>query len=66
MFHVKHHHDKKADMTKDELRELLILTINRNTSSLNASSIDVAGTRAVIGVEHEDSGELFFLEITEA
>jgi hypothetical protein len=53
-------------MSTDELRELLILTINRNTSSLNASSIDAVGTKAVIGVEHEDSGELFFLEITEA
>jgi hypothetical protein len=53
-------------MTTDELRDLLLLTINRNTSSLNASSIDAAGTKAVIGVEHEDSGELFFLEITEA
>lgn len=53
-------------MTTDELRELLVLTINRNTSSLNASAIEAAGTKAVIGVEHEDSGELFFLEITEA
>jgi len=53
-------------MTPDELRELLILTINRNTSILNASSIDAAGTKAVIGVEHEPGGELFFLEIQEA
>ena len=53
-------------MTKDELSELLILTINRNTSTLNASTIDEAGSKTVIGVEHEDSGDLFFLEITEA
>jgi CheY-specific phosphatase CheX len=53
-------------VTIDELRELLILTINRNTSTLNASAIDAAGVRAVIGVEDETSGTLFFLEIQEA
>jgi len=53
-------------VTTDELRELLILTINRNTSTLNASAIDGAGTKSVIGVENEESGELFFLEIQEA
>lgn len=53
-------------MTTEELRELLILTINRNTSSLNASAIEGAGAKAVIGVEDETSGKLFFLEIQEA
>jgi len=53
-------------VTIEDLRELLILTINRNTSTLNASSIDAAGTKAVIGVEDEASGTLFFLEIQEA
>ncbi|MFF9088430.1 hypothetical protein ACF1BE_18775 [Streptomyces sp. NPDC014991] len=53
-------------MTIEELRELLILTINRGTSTLSASAIDTAGTKAVIGVEDETSGTLFFLEIQEA
>ncbi len=53
-------------MDEDQLRELLILTINRNTSTLNASAVDDTGSKAVIGIEHEDSGELFFLEITKA
>lgn len=49
-------------MTIEDLRELLILTINRNTTTLDASAIDAPG---VIGVETND-GELFFLEIREA
>lgn len=53
-------------MATDELRDLLILTINRNTSTLNASAIEEAGPKTVIGLEHEESGELFFLEITQA
>lgn len=54
-------------MTKDDLRELLLLAINRNTSSLDASPIDeVVGDKTVIGIEHLDSGALFFLEIIEA
>lgn len=53
-------------MTRDELRDLLILTINRNTSTLDASPIDGAGMKSVIGVENQDTGELFFLDITEA
>jgi hypothetical protein len=53
-------------VTTEELRELLILTINRNTSTLNASVIDAAGDKSVIGVEDETSGNLFFLEIQEA
>lgn len=50
-------------MTRDELRDLLILTINRNTSTLDAYA---AGVKSVIGVENQDTGELFFLDITEA
>lgn len=54
-------------MKLEELRDLLILTINRNTSTLDASEIDTAGEgKAVIGIEHKDSGELFFLDIIEA
>jgi hypothetical protein len=50
----------------EELRELLILTINRNTSTLDASAIEGAGTKSVVGVENTDTGDLFFLEIQEA
>jgi hypothetical protein len=53
-------------VTTEDLRELLILTINSNTSTLNASAIEGTGTRPVIGVEDEDTGDLFFLEIQEA
>lgn len=53
-------------MTADELKDLLVLTINRNTSILDASPIEGAGSKPVIGVENKDSGELFFLEIVEA
>lgn len=53
-------------MTADDLRELLILLINRSTSTLNASLIEGAGTKSVIGIENEDTGELFFLEAQEA
>jgi len=53
-------------MDANELRELLILTINRNTSSLNASEVEDTGDKTVIGVENEDTGDLFFLEITPA
>lgn len=53
-------------MTTGELQELLILTINRNTSTLDASAIEGAGVKPVIGVENKDTGELFFLEIQEA
>ncbi|MEU3285632.1 hypothetical protein [Streptomyces longwoodensis] len=53
-------------MTTEELRDLLTLTINRNTSTLNASNIEGAGTKSVIGVEDEESGTLYFVEITEA
>jgi hypothetical protein len=53
-------------MTKSDLRDLLIRTINRETSTLNASPIDGTGVKEVIGVEDESSGELFFLEIVEA
>lgn len=53
-------------MTANDLRELLLLAINRNTSSLNASPIETEGTKPVIGIENEETGELFFLEIQEA
>jgi hypothetical protein len=53
-------------VTAEDLRELLILTINRNTSVLNASAIEGAGIKPVIGVENEETGELFFLEIQPA
>lgn len=53
-------------MTRDELRDLLILTINRNTSTLDASKIDDSKGKSVIGVENKDTDELFFLDITEA
>lgn len=51
-------------MTPEELKDQLIQLINRQTTTLNASSIDASG--AVIGIEHGESGELFFLEITPA
>lgn len=53
-------------MTTEELQELLTLLINRNSSILQASSIDAPGAKSVIGVEHEPTGKLFFVEITEA
>lgn len=53
-------------MTPEELCDLLVLTINRNASTLNASPIEGAGTKSVIGIENEETSELFFLEIQEA
>lgn len=53
-------------MDANALRDLLIPTINGNSSILNASPIEDTGGKAVIGIENEDTGTLFFLEITEA
>jgi hypothetical protein len=53
-------------VSPDELRDLLILTINRNSSTLNASPIEGTGVKAVVGVENEETGDLFLLEIAEA
>jgi hypothetical protein len=53
-------------MTTDELRELLILVINRNTSTLDASSVeDTAIDGKLIGIEVIGTDDMFFLEITE-
>lgn len=53
----------KHIMTKDDLRELLVLIINRNSTALRAEGLEEQD--AVIAVEAE-GGDLFFLQIQEA
>lgn len=50
-------------MNKDDLRELLVLVINRQTMTLRAEALEEEAD--VIAVEAE-TGELFFLQIQRA
>lgn len=52
-------------MTADELRDLLTLVINRNTNTLDASTVTETGGKSCIGVEDKESGSFFCIEITE-
>lgn len=54
--------DEGEQVDENELRGLLIRTINRNSSTLDATPIDEPG---VIAIEHE-TGAMFFVKITEA
>lgn len=54
-------------MTADDLRDLLILTINRHTSTLDAGPVaDEYAEGKLIGIEVIGTDEMFFLEITDA
>ncbi|MFF7035422.1 MULTISPECIES: hypothetical protein [Streptomyces griseus group] len=52
-------------MSTEEMRDLLLQTINQR-NGLNASPIESPGSSSVIGIEDEEAGVLFFLDITEA
>ena len=48
-------------MTPEELRDLLILIINRNATVLRASVVDA--DNATVGIEDLDTGGWFTLEV---
>lgn len=60
---TRHRPEDVKPMNKDDLRELLVLVINRQTMTLRAEALEEEAD--VIAVEAE-TGELFFLQIQRA